>query len=294
MNNISLRAPAKVNLRLEVFGKRPDGFHEIKTWICPISLADEVTLEQTNEPTVTVSSSDPDLPSGRDNLAHRAAALFLEETGINRGIKIHILKRIPVAAGLGGGSSDAAAVLRGMNMLWETNLSQERLMEVGAVLGSDVPFFVLGRSAVMGGRGERLVALLPPVQTWMVVINPGVPLSTQKVYETGGWGLTKPGRDTKIVVYPQDREKLRHFLRNDLERPAIWLMPVIDKAKRCLRGVGAHGTLMAGSGPSVFGLFPGQKEARQAVRSLTMEGGWVPYVARTIVKPLAGWGVVKR
>ena len=282
MESISLRAHAKVNLRLDILGKRPDGYHEIKTWIYPVSLADELHIERVNTPQITVSSASPGLPLGEGNLAYRAAALFIKERGLSGGVLIKIIKHIPVAAGLGGGSSDAAAVLKAMNILWGKNIPREGLMELGAQIGADCPFFVVGKAAIMAGKGERVLAILPPLKAWMVLINPGLPLSTKQVYEQGKWGLTKEGGDTKISMPPQGLEKMGKFLRNDLERPALELLPIIATLKERLREAGASGVLMTGSGPTVFGLFGTEAEAQQAARDLKMEQGWISLVAKTL------------
>jgi 4-diphosphocytidyl-2-C-methyl-D-erythritol kinase len=282
MERISFRAPAKVNLRLDILGKRPDGYHEIKTWIYPISLADELHIERVKTPQITVSSTSPELPLGEENLAYRAAALFIKERGLSGGVRIEIIKHIPVAAGLGGGSSDAAAVLKAMNILWGKKIPPEGLMEMGARIGADCPFFVVGKAAIMGGKGERVVSYLPPLKVWMVLINPGLPLSTKQVYEQGKWGLTKEGGETRISVPPQDLEKMGKFLRNDLEGPALEMLPVIGTIKERLREAGASGVSMTGSGPTVFGLFATEDGARQAARDLTMEQGWICLVAKTL------------
>jgi len=281
MESISLRAPAKVNLRLEILGKRPDGYHEVTTWIYPISLADELHIEKVEMGRITISSASPGLPLGEENLVHRAAALFIKERGLSGGIKIEIIKHIPLAAGLGGGSSDAAAVLKAMNILWGKEIPPEGLMELGARIGADVPFFVVGQGAIMGGKGERVLTVLPPLKAWLVLINPGLPLATKDVYEQGKWGLTKEEGDTRISMPPQQLEKMGKFLHNDLEGPAMELMPVIGTIKERLHEADASGVLMTGSGPTVFGLFSKEAEARQAARDLKMEQGWICLVANT-------------
>jgi 4-diphosphocytidyl-2-C-methyl-D-erythritol kinase len=282
MERISLHAPAKINLRLDVLGKRPDGYHEIRTWIYPISLADELHIEKVRSAQITISCAHPDLPLGEENLAYRAAALFLKEHALSGGVQIEIIKHIPLAAGLGGGSSDAAAVLKGMNILWNSNVPLDGLMEMGAQIGSDVPFFIFGTGAVMGARGERVVQPLPPLKLWMVLVNPGHPLSTREVYEQGKWGLTKDRGDNRISMPPQDLEKMGTFLHNDLEGPALELMPTIGYIKERMHEVEASGVLMTGSGPTVCGLFAKESEAQQAARDLKMEEGWVSFVAHML------------
>lgn len=283
MERCVLHAPAKVNLRLEILGKRTDGYHDVRTWIYPISLGDTVTLERTKFSGINVRSTDPALPSGEGNIAYRAAALFFRRTGVSGGISIEIEKRIPVAAGLGGGSSDAAAVLRGMQTLWKSGLATRDLVEMGAELGVDVPFFVQGEPALMGHKGEQLVSVLPPMTMWLLLLNPGVPLSTAEVYAAGKWGLTKDREGTTIALLPQDPELMGDFVRNDLEKPAIELMPVIAEMRRRVTAAGALVVAMSGSGPSVFGLFPTHAGARRATTQLAMEPGWLSLVAHTIV-----------
>jgi 4-diphosphocytidyl-2-C-methyl-D-erythritol kinase len=282
MERISLHAPAKINLRLDILGKRPDGYHEVRTWIYPISLADELHIEKVDKAEITIYSAHPELPTGEKNLAHRAAALFLKEHAPEGGARIEIIKRIPLAAGLGGGSSDAATVLKGMNTLWGNRIPSEGLMAMGAQLGADVPFFTVGKGALMGGKGERLITELPPLKLWILLINPGSPLSTGEVYQQGKWGLTKEGEDTRISMPPQDLEKMGKFLHNDLEGPALELMPIIDMLKGRLLEAGAQEVLMTGSGPTVFGLFGEEAEVRRAAENLKMEEGWLSFVAHTL------------
>src|SRR4030042_3883931 len=193
MERLSLRAPAKVNLRLEVLGKRPDDYHEIKTWMYPISLADELTVVREASAGISLACSHPGLPVKEENLAYRAAALFLKEHALAGGVRIKLTKRIPVAAGLGGGSSDAATVLKAMDILWQTQMPPEALQEMGAALGSDVPFFIVGKGAVMGGRGERVMSVLPPLTAWLVLGNPGVPLSPPHGRQKGKRGVSTKG-----------------------------------------------------------------------------------------------------
>ncbi len=276
MESISLRAPAKVNLRLDILGKRPDGYHEIETWIYPISLADELHIERVKTPQITVACSLPGLPLNEENLAYRAAALFIKEKDLSDGVQIEIIN------------------LKAMNILWGKKIPAEGLMAMGARIGADCPFFIVGKAAVMGGKGERVLAILPPLKAWMVLINPGLPLYTKQVYERGKWGLTKKGEDTRISMPPQQLEKMGKFLRNDLERPALELLPVIGTIKERLQEVGASGVSMTGSGPTVFGLFGTEAGARQAARDLDMEPGWSCLVASILSEIKESWGVVKR
>jgi 4-diphosphocytidyl-2-C-methyl-D-erythritol kinase len=185
-------------------------------------------------------------------------------------------------------------VLKAMDILWQTQMPPEALQKMGAALGSDVPFFIVGKGAVMGGRGEQVMSVLPSLSAWFVLVNPGVPLSTQQVYQQGKWGLTKQGGDTKITMPPQQLEKMGKFLHNDLEGSAMELMPIIGTIKGRLDEAGASGVSMTGSGPTVFGLFGTEAEARQAAKDLKMEQGWICLIAAILSEIEESWGVVKR
>lgn len=294
MESITLFAPAKVNLRLEVLGKRPDGYHEIRTWIYPIDLCDQVRIRRLKERRITCNCDDPNVPAEMGNLAYQAAYLLMQEADLPGGVQIDISKRIPVSAGLGGGSSDAAAVLKGMNMLWGMRLPSDRLMELAARLGSDPPFFFVGQGALMGGRGERLISTLPNLDACLLLLNPGVPLSTKEVYARGGWGLTKGGADNRILMPPKKLEEMGGFLRNDLEGPAMAILPRIAQMKQILYEAGGRMISLTGSGPTVFALFGTEQEATEASIRLREKDGWRTIFARILPRVDEYWGVVKR
>jgi 4-diphosphocytidyl-2-C-methyl-D-erythritol kinase len=265
---VHLRAPAKLNLYLRVLGRRPDGYHEIETLFERIDLADELTFEpQPRGLALTctdlsavpgTAQAGPALSCGEDNLVLKAARRLQEETGSARGARIHLTKRIPVAAGLGGGSSDAASALLGLNQLWQLELDRDRLIRIGAEIGSDVPFFLLDTPWAIGrGRGERCEPLtdLPPLLHVLVV--PGVQLSTREVYE-GFSPLTDPAPSITMVVHALRNGPalagLAKGLWNDLEPEAIRRCPVITRILLIIRELGCLGTRLSGSGPAVFGL----------------------------------------
>ncbi|ABB33067.1 4-diphosphocytidyl-2C-methyl-D-erythritol kinase [Geobacter metallireducens RCH3] len=281
MKSLTLKAPAKVNYRLDVLRRRPDGYHDLRMIMQRIDLCDEITITLSDTSGVRVTCGREGVPDGPENIAWRAANALLALSGLETGIDIAITKNIPVAAGLGGGSSDAATVLLGVNELLGLGLSIERLMEVGVTLGADVPFFVFGKTALAEGIGEVLTAIdaVPPL--WLVIVNPNIPVSTAWVYQslrlTGEWN-----GDT-IPRFFKDVADVCAVLANDLELVTIERYPVIGEIKERLVAAGAAGALMSGSGPTVFGLFASEEEARGAAQSITNSSDWFVVAVRALV-----------
>lgn len=273
---LHLRAPAKVNLRLEVLGLREDGYHELRTWIYPIGLWDEIVLERIRKG-LKLRCDHPEVPE--DDLCLKAARLFFEQTGIRGGVRVTLVKGIPVGAGLGGGSSDAAAVLKGLCALWGLDLPEERLMAMGQEIGSDVPFFLRGRPALVAGRGERILQELPPLGLPLVILFPGRGLSTAEVYRRFDLSLTKPRGENKIIKDFPPRD-WKGFVWNDLEPVAKEMMPEIGEMEEALLRAGAKAAGMTGSGSAVFGVFGTEEEARVALRALGASR-WKAYLALT-------------
>lgn len=267
---ISLEAHAKINLTLDVLRRRDDGYHEVKMIMQSIGLADTVEIsEQAND--ITVSTDFPALACDRSNLAYRAAMLLRERFVIRRGAHIHLIKRIPLAAGLAGGSSDAAAVLRGLNRLWDLKLTMSTLQTLGAELGSDVPFCLQGGTMLAVGRGERLRCLPPLPPCWLVLAKPPVDVSTGWVYGNYRDSETIQHPDTEKVIRLLEQKDLNGIaagLANVLETVTIPAYPEIAVIKRCLQENGAMGVLMSGSGPTVFGIMPDQAQAKRAAEQL--------------------------
>ena len=274
MNSITIKSPAKVNLFLRVTGRRDDGFHEIYSLFQPISLYDELTVETSDGDSITVECRAPGVPSGAsssDNLAYRAADLLLREAGLKRAVVIEIKKEIPVGAGLGGGSGNAAAVLMALNELTGARFDGESLREMGAALGSDVPFFIMKSPAIARGRGEILEPITLPAYEY-VLINPGFSVETARIY--GNLDLTKCGGDNILsysVDSPPSPEEVSGLLVNDLEAVTTALYPEITGLKGLLSDKGATGALMSGSGPTVFGVFPDRAAADCAFEALEKE-----------------------
>ncbi len=259
-------APAKINLCLHVLGKRHDGYHELAMLMQRVSLCDVIEFEVVSTPGVRVCCDRLSLAPGEENIAGRAALLILDRAGNPCGINLCIEKNIPVAAGLGGGSSDAATVLLTLNQLLNMQLSRHRLMELGARLGADVPFFIYENAAWATGIGDQLLMapLLPAV--WYVLVNPGISVSTAQVYRK--LGLTSKMDATKLPRFPETLENLVEQLHNDLERVTLADYPVVGEIKQRLLVLGATGVLMSGSGPTVFGVFASEEAASAATAAL--------------------------
>ncbi|MEK6742276.1 MAG: 4-(cytidine 5'-diphospho)-2-C-methyl-D-erythritol kinase [Nitrospirota bacterium] len=278
MNELVLRTPAKINLCLSVLGKRPDGYHEVEMVMQAVGLYDKVKVKLA-ESGIMVSCDDAAIPAGPGNIAYRAAREMLDLSGSPSGMAIEIKKNIPVAAGLGGGSSDAAAVLVACNRLLGTDLKREQLAEIGTRLGMDVPFFLFGPTALAKGRGELLTALPPPPKFWVLLVNPGFETSTAWVYKNLNFGLTKKGDCTNIAGLKVSQ--IARSLHNDLEAVTAAAHPVIGEMERSLLDAGALGACMSGSGPTVFGMFDAEAACRAAAQALHTKG-WRLYAAETL------------
>ena len=267
-----IHAPAKVNLFLAVRGVRPDGYRELETVIQAVSLCDTVTVEPAED--LALACSDPALPVDGRNLAMKAAALLEGEGGGGRGASIRIEKRIPVAGGMGGGSSDAAAVLTALNHLWDLGRSRERLMEIAAGLGSDVPFFIDGRVALCRGRGEIVAPVVSAAHFWVVLVNPRTGLSTKEVYAALGDRVTCAGRGHGAVIEGLGRGDLEMVVSgmyNELDRVACRLLPLLEGVKESLAEAGCPAAMVSGSGPTIFGVVETEPAAREIASRLRLE-----------------------
>lgn len=282
--HLTLTAAAKVNLALEVLGKRPDGYHELATVFQAVDLADRLVLEEADELTMTTTSGE--LPVDGNNLALRAAGALREAAAVNRGVRLHLEKRIPVAAGLGGGSTDAAAVLLGLDRLWNLRWPRHRLAEVARSLGMDVPYFLGGGVAVGTGRGDQLrrAAGMPLA---LVLVNPRRPLSTAEVYGRVTPAMYSKGGITEHMVQAlatRKPAKVAASLYNGLEAAAAGICPELQRMKAALQAAGALGTLMSGSGPTVFGVARSFEQARQ-IRARLSRASWSCWAVRSVSGP---------
>jgi 4-diphosphocytidyl-2-C-methyl-D-erythritol kinase len=287
---LAVRARAKVNLGLEVLGRRADGYHELVTLLAAVDLADRVILERipgnSGAAAIEVRCRVPGVPAGPENLAWRAAEGLRREAGVAAGVRIRIVKRIPVAAGLGGGSADAAAALVGLGRLWGVRLGPEALGALAQALGSDVPFFLGPGPALGTGRGERLTAIAIPRPVPLVVVNPGFPLPTREVYGRLAPGDFTDGAAVRALAASLGAgpEAIAARLVNGLEAAAARLWPGLDEVKAALLGAGALGAVMSGSGPTVVGVAPSLGAARR-IRAALAGRGWRTWVTRTVPGP---------
>jgi len=291
IQRLSLRAAAKVNLSLEVLGKREDGYHELITVLQAVDLSDRLTLEVATTIELRMIEelrmTDERLPADQDNSVWQAAHLLRDAAGVAGGARITLDKRIPVAAGLGGGSSDAAAALWGLNHLWGLRWSTERLGELAVRLGMDTPFFLLGGRALATGRGELLESLPSARGFALVLANPQVLLSTREVYARVPPTLRGDGSRTRALITALatgNSSRLAGSLYNNLEPVAEPLCPAVRSIKRALLDAGALGAVMSGSGPTVFGLARSYDHARQ-IRNRVSRGSWSCWAVRTLSGP---------
>jgi 4-diphosphocytidyl-2-C-methyl-D-erythritol kinase len=265
MDRLTVSSPAKLNLVLDVVAKRPDGFHELRTIFERISLEDQITLARTKGGKISIRCNHPHVPLNQRNLVYQVARMLARDYSISEGLDINIIKNIPVAAGLAGGSSNAAAVLSGLNRLWRLNLSSRELVSYAARIGSDVAFFLYDTPFALGtGRGELIKPLKYKSKLWHVLVTPRVKMLTKEVFSRLKLNLTTP-KDNVNILLPflrkGDLVQLAGALSNDLEPAILSLRPDFVMLKKKLLDAGAIGVCFSGSGPSVFALAESQKHA---------------------------------
>ncbi|WP_138420009.1 4-(cytidine 5'-diphospho)-2-C-methyl-D-erythritol kinase [Aquibacillus sediminis] len=264
------KAPAKINLSLDVLYKRPDDYHEVSMVMTTIDLADRIELRHLNSDQIIIDSESRFVPNDERNLAYRAAKLVKDTYGLSNGVKIFIEKQIPVAAGLAGGSSDAAATLRGLNRLWSLGLSIEELAALGAKIGSDVSFCVYNTTALAQGRGERITELPPPPSCWVVLAKPSIGVSTQTIYQNLQLDHAEhPNTKAMIEAIKENKyNRMCHNVGNILESVTISKYPLVKQIKEQMEQSGADAVLMSGSGPTVFSLVQKETRANRIYNSL--------------------------
>jgi 4-diphosphocytidyl-2-C-methyl-D-erythritol kinase len=276
---ITCQSPAKVNLILKVLRRREDGYHDIASLMQKVSLADEMQFAPLRDG-IEISCPGSDLPTDEGNLVVRAARTLFAEAGFAGGVRITLRKRIPTAAGLGGGSSNAATTLTVLNDLFRFGFDHERLIRIGARLGADVPFFIYGSTAWAFGIGDLLEPAVIP-EMWLVLVNPGFEVPTKWVYQSLNLPLTKTPLKYSIPSFSGIRD-LASALSNDLEKVTVARYPVLEELKGFLLRQGAIGSLMSGSGPTVFGLFEKEQDAIKAEGALRTSYPYAVFRAQTI------------
>ena len=285
-SRLTLKAHAKINLALEVLDKRPDGYHEVSMIMQSVSLHDTVTLSL-QAANITLSCDRSELLCDNSNLAFRAADLLRREYGIARGVQIELTKRIPLAAGLAGGSTDAAAVLKGLNRLWNMDLPAAELERLAARLGSDVPFCLQGGTSLATGRGEILTALPDFSGYGVVLANPPLAVSTAWVYGNYRSAVGNRRRDVSTLrrsIEQQDFPAVAAALFNDLESVTVPAYPPITALKEQLLQAGAAGVLMSGSGPTVFALTPDPASAGKLAGQAALGSDVAVFIAETVAR----------
>lgn len=276
----SFLAPAKINISLKVFGKRPDGYHYIKSVMVPVSLHDEVVVEEA-EAGIRVETDDPGIPADETNTCHRAAALFMEWAGAPKGVRVRIRKRIPFEAGLGGGSSDAAATFKGLIAITGRSPDRETLLGMAARVGADVPFFTIGTPALAEGIGERLTPVEWRVPFHALIVKPPFGLSTREGYSALRRGTGEPPAGEAVPAF-RSWDDLVPSVANDFEGAWEVSRPEIGAIKEELLSAGARAAGLSGSGSAVFGLFENAEAARNARGMLSRAGGRRMFTARNI------------
>jgi 4-diphosphocytidyl-2-C-methyl-D-erythritol kinase len=254
-------SPAKVNLFLKVLSKRGDGYHNIVSIISPVSLYDVIYFKNRDDEKIIVEDNRNCLPEGRANTIYKAAMLLKERYGINKGLKIYVKKNIPIGSGLGGPSSNAAAVLRELPKLWGLTIDHADLMEMGKEIGADVPLFLNDGPCIIRGIGEKVSPVELP-RLWYLILYPDTALKTPDVYGGVKIVLTKGENDIKLRKNFESVQEVAGILENDLEKVAILMCPKIKTLKKRLIKAGALGALMSGSGSSVFGIFENEEQAK--------------------------------
>lgn len=272
LKSIVLTSRAKINLSIDVVGKRDDGYHLVEMIMQTIDLKDKISLEPLEEDEIIITSDSEYVPLNEGNIAYKAAKILKDKFDIKKGIKINIQKNIPIAAGMAGGSSNGAAVLVGLNKIWNLNLNQEELMDIGLSIGADVPFCIKGGACLATGIGEELVPIKGLKNTWIVICKPNFSVSTPWVYKNLNLNEIKERPDTqKLLNYIEEENiiSLSKEMKNVLEEVTKKEYKAIEEIEKKMIEYGALGSMMTGSGPTVFGIFKDYKIAKNAALNLS-------------------------
>lgn len=275
MDEITLKALAKINLGLDVVRRREDGYHEVRMIMQTIHLFDKLDIRKTTDAGISITSNLSYVPTNENNLVYKAGKLLMDEFDIKEGVSVHLQKRIPVAAGMAGGSSDAAAMLYGMNQIFDLGLSRRELMERGVKIGADVPYCLMRGTALAEGIGEKLTSLPPMVKCPVLIAKPAISVSTKFVYENLRLNeeMVHPDIDQLVEdIKNKDLQAIAGHMGNVLETVTIPEYPIIAQIKEQMMKSGAVNAMMSGSGPTVFGLFADDETARKAYDDMVKSG----------------------
>lgn len=282
---LTLTSPAKINLYLKVLNKRPDGYHDIETVFERIDLCDTIKLRPLKKD-IVVLCDNPQVPCDSRNLVYRVAAVLKESYGVTSGVEITLNKKIPVAAGLGGASSDCATCLRGLNELWSLRLKKDDIFDIGSRIGADVAFFLMDTGRAIGrGKGEILEPLPKGETFWYLLVNPGFEVLAKDAYSALNFGLTHTGNNSKIDIHSLRKiqfKDLKGFLFNSLETPVEKKQKEVSEIKSEIIKAGLKLSLMSGSGPTVYGVASSREETLEAKKRLLLREGWQAFVAATL------------
>ena len=274
MEEVTCFSPAKINLGLEIIGRREDGYHDLVTLFQSIALYDKIIFKIREDGKILLSGNDPQIPWDQNNLVFRAVEVLRKRTGTKHGVEIFVEKNIPPGRGLGGGSSNAAVTLLALNQLWETGLGRLPLTSVAAEIGSDVPFFLTGGLCLGLGRGEQIKSLPEQRKWWVLLVLPDFSVSTALAYQEYdrlGLSLTSTDKESKIIQFLETKDiSLIRYFKNDLEAVALRIYPQLAEIKQEIKRSGAELSLMSGSGSALFGLFFEEPEARSAAARLAV------------------------
>ena len=285
--SVQIAAPAKINLFLRVMGKRPDGYHDIFSWFQALDLVDQLEIEVAGHSNIEIISDHPDVPTGPDNLITMAAQALREAIGMRMGFRVRLTKAIPVGAGLGGGSSDAAAFIKGVNRLLNLALTRQQMVQIGLRVGSDVPFFFGCGQAEVTGRGEIVKDIELPTDYEVVLVTPRFQIRAAEAYRKVNLDLT----DTVQVITLPERLQVDALIgviskmANDLERGLLMSYPILDRVKRVLVRSGADIVRLSGSGPTVFALYRDKGQSMERLAQTTEGGKWDWAKAHPVVLP---------
>jgi 4-diphosphocytidyl-2-C-methyl-D-erythritol kinase len=283
VNQPSIRLPsfAKINWSLQILGKRPDGYHEVRTTLQTVSLHDDLDFEQREAGGISLTCDDPEIPTGSENLIVRGAQTLKDRYSVGEGVRIHLEKRIPTRAGLGGASSNAAVSLLALRRLWNIQATAEELAEIASSLGADVPFFLLGGCVSATGTGTTVATLADDETVHVIILHPLASVSTADAYKALNSPALTSNNTIPILSSPPNEANSRESKpwglrepRNDFESVIFDMEPEIERAKTALLTAGAQGALLAGSGSSVFGIFANLEAQQRALNEIQLEAGW--------------------